>query len=111
MTTPTVPPDTVAPGQTGHIDAHNQISDVLNAILALVQAQAVMQWGTATLTSGSVSVSLPAIASGSVVLVSRMTPAGTLGHLSVPTVSAGSGFTVTSSSGSDDSLLGWLVLS
>jgi selenophosphate synthase len=107
----TIPPDNVAPGQTGHIDAHNSISDVLTEMDAELSALPAMQWGIATLTAGSVSVTASSVTAGSVVLVSRMSPAGTLGHLSVPALSAGSGFTIASSSGTDASTVGWLVLS
>ncbi len=110
MTTPQIPPDTVAAGQTGHIQAHNQISDVLTALSAQTGALPVMHWGQATLASGSVAVTLPSVNANSVVIVSRMTPSGTLGHLSVATVTPGTGFTITSSSGTDNSLVGYAVL-
>lgn len=110
MTTPQVPPDTVAAGQTGHVLAHNQISDALAWLVSQAVALPSMHWGKASLTAGSVPVTLPAVSSGSVILVSRMTPSGTLGHLSVASVTPGTGFTVASSSASDASLVGYLVL-
>lgn len=110
MTTPQIPPDTAAAGQTGHIQAHNQISDVLTALSAQTGALPVMHWGKATLVNGSVAVTLPAVDANSVILVSRMTPAGTLGYLSVPSVTPGTGFTITSSSATDNSLIGYAVL-
>lgn len=105
----TIPPDNAAPGQTGHVAAHNDISDVLTALTAQLGDLPSMQWGKATLVAGSVNVSASSVTAGSVVLVSRMSPAGTPGHLSVPALNAGSGFTVASSSGSDISVVGWLV--
>jgi hypothetical protein len=108
--TNTIPPDTATPGQTGHVQAHNNISDVLTAMSEQLGELPSMQWGTATLVAGSVNVSAPSVASGSPVLVSRMSPAGTLGHLSVPVVNAGSGFTIASSSSTDISKVAWLVL-
>lgn len=110
MSTPIVPPDTVAAGQTGHVQAHNEISDALTWLVGQAEGVPAMSWGKVSLTAGSVSVSLPAVDSGSVILVSRMTPSGTPGHLSVPSVTPGTGFTITSSSGSDASLVGYLVL-
>lgn len=110
MTTPQIPPDTAAAGQTGHIEAHNQISEVLTAMAAQLGAIPPISWGRVTLVSGSVSVTLPAVDAESVVLVSRMTPSGTIGHLSVPSVTPGTGFTITSSSASDNSLVGYAVL-
>jgi selenophosphate synthase len=110
VTTPPIPPDTAAPGQSGHITAHNQISDVLTAMAAQLGGLPVMSWGTATLVSGTVTVTLGGVASGSVILTARMAPSGTLGHLSVAAVTPGSGFTVTSSSAGDNSVVAWLVL-
>lgn len=110
MTTPQVPPDTVAAGQTGHVLAHNQISDALAWLIAQAGALPAMHWGRTSLTAGSVAVTLPAVSSGSVILVGRMTPSGTLGHLSVASVAPGTGFTIASSSASDSSQAGWLVL-
>jgi selenophosphate synthase len=106
----TIPPDNAAPGQTGHVAAHNAISDVLTAMAAQLDALPSVQWGKATLSGGSVSVSAASVTSGSPVLVSRMTPSGTLGHLSVPSVSPGGGFTIASSSATDASTVAWLVL-
>lgn len=111
MTQPVIPPDTVAPGQTGHIAAHNEISDALTSHQNQLGAIPPLAWGAVSLTSGSVTVSLPAVESDSVVLVSRMTPSGTLGNLSVPSVTPGSGFTISSSSASENSLVAYLVLS
>lgn len=105
-----IPPDNVQQGQAGHILAHNEISDELSAFAAQLAGIPVLHWGTASLTSGSVVVSLSGVTSSSVVLVSRLTPSGTLGHLSVPTISPGASFTVTSTSGSDNSSIAYLVL-
>lgn len=110
MTTPAIPPDTVAQGQTGHLLAHNQISDALTAFLSQLQSIPAIRYGTAQLAAGTVSVALPSVSSSSVILAGRMTPSGTLGHLSVPTVTPGTGFTVTSSSNSDNSLVSYLAL-
>jgi selenophosphate synthase len=35
-----IPPDTAAPGQTGHVAAHNNISDVLTAMSEQIQSLA-----------------------------------------------------------------------
>lgn len=110
MTTPVVPPDTPAAGQTGHLQAHGQISDALTWLIAQASGLPVMHWGRVSLTGGTVAVSLPAVTSSSVILVSRMTPSGSPGHLSVPSVTPGTGFTITSSSAGDASLVGYLVL-
>lgn len=105
-----IPPDDVAAGQAGHITAHNQISDALSDHDEAISALPVMAWGATSLVSGSVSVTLPAVGPQSIVLVSRMTPSGTAGDLSVPTISPGTGFTIASSSASDNSQVSYLVL-
>jgi selenophosphate synthase len=109
MTTP-IPPDTVAAGQTGHIAAHNAISDVLTLFEGQLSEIPAVRYGTATLAAGTVSVALASVDSSTVVLVSRMAPSGTLGHLSVPSVSNGTGFTINSSSMSDASVVAWIAL-
>lgn len=109
MSTP-IPPDTVAAGQTGHLAAHNAISDLLTGFQTQLSGIPAVRCGTASLTAGTVSVTLTSVNSGTVILVSRMTPGGTAGHLSVPAVSAGTGFTITSSSSADTSLVSWLAL-
>jgi hypothetical protein len=109
MSTP-IPPDTVAPGQTGHIAAHNAISDVLTAQQTQLSGIPGLTAGTATLVAGTVSVSLSSVGPGTVVLVSRLVPGGTLGHLSVPTESNGTGFTIASTSVSETSLVAWLAI-
>lgn len=109
MTTP-IPPDTAAPGQSGHIGAHNQISDVLTEHDNALNALPSISQGTATLVSGSVAVTLPAVTAQSAILVSRMAPSGTLGELAVPSVTPGTGFTISSSAAGDNSSVAWLVL-
>lgn len=111
MISPVVPPDTAAAGQTGHVAAHNEIADALTAILGVVNGlPAQVICGKATLSGGTVSVSQSAVDSGSVILVSRMAPSGTLGRLSVPVVNPGSGFTITSDSTGENSVVGYLIL-
>lgn len=105
-----IPPDTVAAGQSGHITAHNEISDVLTAHDAKLNGIPVLSWGTATLVSGTVTVSDSSLTASSVVVVSRMAPSGTLGHLSVPTVNPGASFVISSSSASDNSVVSYVVL-
>lgn len=109
MSTP-IPPDTVAPGQTGHIDAHNAISDVLTQHQAQLSAVPAVRQGTAALSGGTVNVTLPSVSSSTVVLVSRLVPGGALGSLSVPVVTTGSGFTVSSSSNTETSSVAWLAV-
>lgn len=105
-----IPPDTVAAGQTGHVAAHNNIADVLTAFQAQLSGIPLIRAGTAALTAGTVSVSRSDVTASTVVLVSRLTPGGALGQLSVPSVNSGSGFTVTSSSATETSSVAWLAV-
>jgi len=109
MSTP-IPPDTVAAGQTGHLDAHNAISDVLTQHQTQLSGIPGLKAGTAALVAGTVSVSLSSVSTGTIVIVSRLVPGGTVGHLSVPTVSNGTGFTIASTSVSETSTVAWLAI-
>lgn len=109
MTTP-IPPDTVAPGQTGHIDAHNAISDVLTQQQAQLSAIPAIRAGTAALSAGSAGVSLPSAGQATVVIVSRLVPGGALGSLSVPSITPGSGFTISSTSATETSSVAWVAV-
>ena len=66
--------------------------------------------GTATLVAGTVTVSTAAVESGSFILYARKTAGGTLGDLSLGTVTAGTSFVINSSSGSDTSTVNWAIL-
>jgi hypothetical protein len=105
-----IPPDNVAAGQTGHLQAHQQISDTLTAHDSQLQGIPAVHWGKAALVGGTVTVSLASVTANSVVLVSRLAPSGALGRLSVPVVSPGAGFTIASDSPSENSQVAWLVL-
>lgn len=109
MTT-TIPPDTVAQGQTGHIDAHNAISDVLTQQQAQLSTIPVIKAGTAALSAGSAGVSLPSVGQTTVVTVSRLVPGGTTGSLSVPSITPGSGFTISSTSATETSSVAWIAV-
>jgi hypothetical protein len=107
----TIPPDNRAAGQSGHIGDHNDIADVLTAMQSQLNTlPASWAWGLATLVAGTVTVSSGIVLSGSKILTGRMTPGGTLGHLAVPTITPGTSFVVTSSSGSDTSVIAYLIL-
>lgn len=109
MTTP-IPPDTVAAGQTGHLAAHNAISDVLTAHQNQLTAIPAIKQGTATLVAGTVNVTLTSVGPSTVVLVSRLVPGGVLGNLSVPSITVNSSFTISSSSATDTSSVAWLAV-
>lgn len=68
--------------------------------------------GTATLVGGTVTVSTTAVSASSIIMTSRQTTGGTIGHLSTPTASitAGTSFVINSSSGTDTSTVGWFLI-
>lgn len=67
-------------------------------------------FGTATLVAGTVTVSCPAVTATSVIVLTGQADGGTPGWLRVSARSAGTSFTITSSSGSDTSSVGWTLL-
>lgn len=66
--------------------------------------------GTATLVGGTVAVSESRVTASSVILLTCQTPGGTPGWLQVSTRTAGTSFTILSSSGTDTSTVGWLLI-
>jgi hypothetical protein len=67
---------------------------------------ATKSWGISQLSSGTVTVSDTSITSNSIIQVSVMSAGGTQGFLRV-TLNAGSGFTITSTSGTETSWVAW----
>ena len=65
--------------------------------------------GSATLVAGTVTVSTAAVAAGSKIVLARQATGGTLGHLSVGTITAGTSFVINSSSGTDTSVIYWEI--
>lgn len=67
--------------------------------------------GQATLTAGAVTVTTNRVAANSRIFVSRQTLGGTAGHLDIGTITAGTSFTIESSSGTDTSVVNWWIIS
>ncbi|MBZ6250398.1 hypothetical protein KVH27_18680 [Streptomyces olivaceus] len=65
--------------------------------------------GTSTLAAGTVTVANTSVTANTRVMPFRQAAGGTLGHLSV-TKTPGTGFTITSSSNTDTSVVAWLLL-
>ena len=65
--------------------------------------------GTATLVAGTATVSTAEIQAGDIVVLSRQTPGGTLGELSVGTITAGTSFVISSSSATETSTVYWKI--
>jgi hypothetical protein len=104
-----IPPDNRAAGQTGHIQDHNNIADVLTALSATLGALPFLQWGTATLTGGTVTVPNTTAVTGCLIYLSRATAGGTTGTLTW-SINSGVSFTIVSSSPTDTSTIAWLLL-
>ncbi len=65
-------------------------------------------FGNATLVGGTIAVADTSVTAGSIVILGRKTIGGTAGNLSY-TVSAGVGFTINSSSGTDTSVVSYHI--
>jgi hypothetical protein len=68
--------------------------------------------GTATLVAGTVTINTTAIKTGSIVMLTRNTPGGTIGDLSAPIASfvAGTSFVINSGNAADTSTVNWIII-
>ncbi len=66
--------------------------------------------GVATLVAGAATVSTTAVTANSRIFLTPQSGGGTPGWVRVSARSAGSNFTITSSSGTDTSVIGWLIV-
>jgi len=94
----------------------NWNSQPYGSVLTLIGANGECEWqsvlrGTATLSSGTVTVSTASIHTGYKIYVSVDTPSGTQGFLSAPTGSIvdGTSFVINSTSATDDSTVNWWI--
>ncbi|MBX9392276.1 hypothetical protein K4749_01345 [Streptomyces sp. TRM72054] len=85
----------------------NLICDVAGKGLRIKEG-ANARMGVATLVAGTVTVSNTSVTANTRIILSRSTTGGTTGDLSY-TVSAGTSFTINSSSGTDTSTVVWLL--
>lgn len=65
---------------------------------------------TAAMTAGTIAVTTTAVTANSVIVLSQKTIGGTPGALFVSAVTAGSGFTIKSTSSTDTSTVNWIIL-
>lgn len=65
--------------------------------------------GTAVLVAGTVTVTHTLVTANSRIIIWRQIAGGTLGHLSVGTITAGTSFVINSSSATDTSTIGYLI--
>ena len=66
--------------------------------------------GTAVLVAGTVTVATTEVRTGDKVLISRTTTGGTVGHLSVGTITNATSFVINSSSGTDTWTVFWQII-
>lgn len=62
------------------------------------------------LSTGAVTVTTTAVTAGSKIFLTRAVASGTLGNLSVGTITAGTSFTITSDNNADTSTVNWLII-
>jgi hypothetical protein len=66
--------------------------------------------GRATLVAGTVTVNTTSVSAASEIFLTCQTPGGTPGFLRVSARTAGTSFTILSSSGTDTSVVGWVIV-
>ncbi len=129
-----IPPDTRAPGQSGHITDHNDIADALtvlqdtlNGILTggltttgsvditqpgqglRVAEGAGAKQGAVTLAGGTATVTTASVTASSRIQLTSQQDGGTPGWLRVTARVPGTSFTITSSSASDTSTVAYFI--
>ena len=67
-------------------------------------------YGNATLVAGTKTVATTAVRTGDDILLTRKTIGGTAGNLSIGTIVDKTSFVINSSSGSDTSVVTWVIL-
>lgn len=66
--------------------------------------------GTATLVAGTVTVNTTAVTSSSKIFVTVVSPSGTQGFLSVPTITDATSFVINSTSATETSTVNWWIV-
>lgn len=92
-----------------HLSGLGIVQDAAGMMLTVKEGSSASVQGTATLVGGTVAISFPAATSQSRIYLQVITPGGTQGFLHY-SVTPGTGFTVTSSSGSDTSTISYLII-
>lgn len=82
---------------------------ILNTTTIRIADGANRSMGQATLVAGTVTVSNTRVAANSRIFLSRHTAGGTLGHLSIGSISGATNFVINSSSATDTSVINWLI--
>lgn len=69
-----------------------------------------LRMGTATLVGGTVTVANTSVAANSRIFLTAQSVGGTAGALAVTARTAGTSFTITSTSGTDTSTVAWMIV-
>ena len=95
-----------APNQTGAIND----ATLANTLLGNQYSVNGPSHGRAVLVGGTIVVSASEVQTNDIIQLTRVLVGGTLGHLSVGAVVAGTSFVINSSSGADTSTVAWSIL-
>lgn len=93
------------------VDNHNQHDSGLKGWRYVnIEDGSDKRMGQATLVAGTVTVANETVTANTRIFLTRQVADGTLGHLSVGTVTAGTSFVIDSSDASDTSTINWLLI-
>ena len=92
---------------TGNID-YKQLASFEKGLQ--VKEGSNLYMGVATLSGGTITVSNTAVTATSRIFLSTQSPSGTVGHPYISARTAGTSFTITSTSGSDASVIAWQIV-
>lgn len=93
------------------VDNHNDHDSGLKGWRSIsVEDGSNKRMGQAVLVGGTVTVSNSSVTASTRIFLSRQVAGGTLGHLSVGTVTASTSFVINSSSATDTSTINWLLI-
>lgn len=97
---------------TGGADGELITVKLLDPADAAAVGGQIVDFGIATLASGTKSITNTKVASGDKILVSRITPGGTVGNLSAPAASivAATSFVINSDSNTETSTVAWAIV-
>lgn len=90
--------------------ADGELLSVLPAGPAVAGGATIVAAGSAVLVAGTVTVANTAVAADDIIVVARLVTGGTVGHLRVGTITAGTSFVLESSSNTETSTVAWLIV-
>lgn len=95
-----------------HVSSYNGLTGNITAtdVLGNVPSGANTRMGTTTLVTGTATVNNTLVTDDSIILLTAQDDGGTEGALGISGRTAGTSFTITSTSASDTQVVGWLIL-